>query len=104
MAAELEAEDRDERSMAAARKLIAEKVVGRFATFADVGEGEIFPDGTEATSGHVIVEDGREFYFWMEWDAEHHRPTLGTWVEVENPRSGDTSVEYRRAREAVGLA
>jgi hypothetical protein len=113
MAAELSpAEDRDERSMAAVHRLIAERVPGRFATFADVGEGDIgdgdipaqglFPDGTEATSGHVILEDGRVFFWWMDWDAEQGRPVLGTWVEVQDDPS-DTTWEYRRARKAVGL-
>lgn len=103
-AAQEETARRDERSMATARELIAERVKRKFATFADVGEGEIFPNGLEATSGHVIVEDGREFYFWMEWDAEHGRPTLGTWIDVtDEPRRTRINDAERRARQAVGL-
>src|SRR6185436_1409432 len=70
--------ERDARSQAAAHALIAERGLGRFATFYEVSEGHMHPDGTESMSGYVVVEDGREFYFWMDWDPELHRPRLGT--------------------------
>jgi hypothetical protein len=89
--------------MVALRDLIAERVTERFATFDEVGEGEFFPNGTESMSGHVILEDGRVFFFWMDWDAERGGPTLGTWEEVEEDLSNDPSEEYQRAREAAGL-
>jgi hypothetical protein len=104
MAAEPAAEDdRDERALAAARDLIAERIVGRFAIFWDVGEGTMFPDGTEDMSGHVIDEQGRIYIFWTEWDASRNRPMFGTWKQIEGKLSNETATEYRRAREAVGL-
>jgi hypothetical protein len=103
-AAQEETARRNERSMAAVRALIAERVPGRFATFHDVGH-EIFPNGLESTSGHVILEDGREFIFWMDWDAERGRPVLGTWEDVtDEPRRTRIGDEEHRARAAVGLA
>ena len=95
---------RDERGLAAARALIGERGIGRFALFDEVGEGTVFPDGTEDVSGHVIAEDGRVFFFWTAWDAERGRPTLGTWQEVKGEIAGAGSGEYRRARAAVGLS
>jgi hypothetical protein len=93
----------DRYDMAALRRLIAERVAGPFAIFDEVGEGEFFPNGTESMSGHVILEDGRVFFWWMDWDAERGRPTLGTWDEVEEDLSHDPSEEYQRARQAAGL-
>jgi hypothetical protein len=95
---------RDERGLAAARALISNRDIGRFAVFDEVGEGTIFPDGTEDVSGHVVAEDGRVFFFWTDWDAERGQPTLGTWQEVKGEIAGRGSGEYRQARATVGLA
>ena len=97
-------DDRIERAMAAVRELIADRVTGRFATFGEVDEGIMFPDGTEDMSGHVITEDGRLFVFWTAWDDVRARPTFATWEEVEDAvPPTHLSAEERQARTAVGL-
>jgi hypothetical protein len=94
--------ERDAKSAAAVHGLIAERGLGRFATFYEVGEGDFHPDGTESTSGYVVTEDGREFYFWMEWDAQAGRTVLGTWEEVTGEATDSVSGEYAEALAAVG--
>jgi hypothetical protein len=94
---------RDERSLAATSNLIAQRLPGRFAIFYDVGEGKIFPDGTEDLSGCVVDERGDHYFFWVDWDADAGQPILGTWERDEaNPRDA-ASAEYRHARALVGL-
>ena len=97
------ASDRDERSLAAVSALLIERGVGRHAIFWDVGEGEIFPDGTESMSGNVIDSDGRVYFFWTDWDAARGGPTFGTWRPVAPADDWSRSGEYRAARAAVGL-
>jgi hypothetical protein len=95
-------EERQMRSLAATHALIAERDLGRFATFLEVAEGEMFPNGMESMSGYVVVEDGREFFFWLDWDSEHGRPRLGTWKEVTEPSAETPRGEYAEALAAVG--
>jgi hypothetical protein len=94
---------RDERSLAAASNLIAQRLSGRFAIFHDVGEGTIFPDGTEDLSGFVIDERGDHYFFWVDWDTAAGHATLGTWVREEPNGRDHASAEYRHARAMVGL-
>jgi len=95
--------DRDERSLAAVAELLAERGIGRHGIFSDVGEGEMFPDGTESMSGHVIDADGRVFFFWTDWDAERGRPTFETWEPVTPSDDWLDSEEYRAARATAGF-
>jgi hypothetical protein len=104
MAAEPEyAPDRFERSLAAIEALLDDLGFGRRAIFDDVGEGTIFPDGTESMSGLVVDELGRVFMFWTDWDAARKRPVFTTWQQLEASELKE-SKEYRDARKAVGLA
>jgi hypothetical protein len=105
MAAELRyAPDRDARSIAAIEALLDDIGISRRVIFHDVGEGTIFPDGTESTSGHVIDELGRVFIFWTDWDAARGRPVFTTWKQIEPEPSLNASKEYRQARATLGLA
>lgn len=96
-------EARDYRSLAAVSNLIAERLPGRFVILHDVGEGRIFPDDTEETSGYVLDERGDLWAFWTAWDADVGRLALGTWERVEATDRAAESAEYRRARALVGL-
>ncbi len=96
--------DRFERSVAAIEALLGDLGIGRHAIFHDVGEGTIFPDGTESMSGLVIDERGRVFMFWTDWDAARGRPVFTTWKQIEPEPALMASPEYRSARSAVGLA
>ena len=84
--------------------LIAERVPGRHAWFFVTQEGDALPDGTYTESGHVIDEQGRVFAFWTGWDAARNVFTFESWEQVEPESHWSESAEYRRAREAVGLA
>src|SRR5689334_15994768 len=75
---------RDERSLAAASNLIAQRLTGRFAIYHDVGEGKVFPNGTEDLSGWVVDERGDHYFFWVDWDAGADQPILGTWQREES--------------------
>lgn len=98
------APDRFERSIAAVEALLDDLSIGRRAIFHDVGEGTIFPDGTESMSGHIIDELGRVFIFWTDWDAARERPVFTTWRQIEPSPSLAASKEYRQARASLGLA
>ena len=97
------APDRFARALAAIDGLIGERGVGRHALFGEVNEGTIFPDGTEAMSGHVVDEQGRVFTFWTGWDAERQAPVFVTWREVGPDDRLNADREYLQARRAVGL-
>jgi len=97
------APDRFERAIAAVHVLIGERGIGRHALFGEVNEGTLFPDETEAMSGHVVDEQGRIHFFWTDWDAERQRPTFVIWREVLPEDRWLTDGEYLRARRAVGL-
>lgn len=69
-----------------------------------MGEGKRLPDGSEDVSGYVLDELGRVFFFWLGWDDECQGVTFSEWEAVE-PEPDWTSIgEYRRARQALGLA
>ena len=95
--------DRFDRAIAAIEALQNNLGFGRRAIFHDVGEGTIFPDGTESVSGHVIDEAGRVYFFWTDWDAARGRPVFTTWKQVEPEPSWSASKEYRQARASLGL-
>ena len=97
------APDRFERSLAAVEALLDDLGIGRRAIFHDVGEGTIFPDGTESMSGHVVDELGRVFIFWTDWDAARGRPVFTTWKQIGPEPSLAASKEYQRARISIGL-
>jgi hypothetical protein len=96
--------DRFERSVAAIEALLDDLGIGRRALFHDVGEGTIFPDGTESMSGHVLDEHGRVFIFWTDWDAARGRPVFTTWQQIEPSPALTGSKEFREAQAALGLA
>jgi hypothetical protein len=85
-------------------QLIAERIAGRHAMFFVTSEGDVLPDGTDTESGHVIDEQGRVFAFWTGWDAARNVFAFESWEQVEPESHWSESAEYRRAREAVGLA
>jgi hypothetical protein len=97
------ASDRFERAVAAIHALIGERGVGRHALFGEVNEGTLFPDGTEAMSGHVVDEQGCVYAFWTDWDSERQCPVFVTWREVRPEGHLVADREYLEARRAVGL-
>jgi hypothetical protein len=98
------APDRYERAVAAIEALLTEIGIGRHALFHEVGEGKLFPDGSESMSGYVIDELGQVYAFWTDWDAARRRPVFTTWEQVEPEPALLASREYQEARQAVGLA
>ena len=78
--------------------LVRERGLERFAYFLVTGEGRFFPNGVEATSGHVLDATGQVFRFWTSWDAERAQPSFKVWkLAPPNPR-WERIGEYQRAR------
>ena len=98
-----QAEDTYERHVATLERLLAERGVGRYATFSEVGEGTFFPDGTEDASGFVVDQHGRVFFYWTGWDAERDAVVFSTWKQVAPEPGWERDPEYQRARAAVRL-
>jgi hypothetical protein len=84
-------------------RLLRERGVDRYGLFLVSGEGRKLPDGGEATSGYVIDEAGRVYFFWMAWDTAVNRISLTRWQQVEPDPDWLEEPEYRLAREAAGL-
>ena len=83
--------------------LVRERGLEDWAYFFVTGEGRVFPNGVEESSGNVIAPDGRVYAFWTDWDVERKSPTFRIWEEQPPDTRWLTSSEYRRARERVGL-
>lgn len=98
------APDRYERAVEAIHALMTELGLGRHALFDEVGEGMMFPDGTESMSGSVIDETGRIFMFWTDRDAARGRPVFTTWEEIDPASLWSEGGEYLEARADVGLS
>jgi hypothetical protein len=81
--------------------LIRARGLDRFAPFATSVEGRIYPNGMDETSGLVVDERGRVFFFWTGWDQARGAPTLRMWDEVDPSKVNPAA--YRRARQQVGL-
>jgi len=86
------------------KQLVQPKGVGRHAFFFVSGEGSKMPNGVEEESGYVLDEQGRVFSFWLGWDAEHSKPALETWQQVQAEPHWLEEPEYCRAQKLVGLA
>ena len=84
--------------------LVRARGLDRFAYFHVTGEGEMFPGGMESASGKVLAADGRVYRFWTAWDTEHGEPAFRIWKPMSPEPRWETSGEYRRARQALGLA
>jgi hypothetical protein len=91
------------RVQAALDALIRAKGLERWAYFFTTVEGTELPDDLEEYSGCVVDDRGRVFDFWMGLDPETRATTLTTWKQVQPESHWERSVEYRRARERVGL-
>ena len=84
--------DRFDRAIAAIEALLDDLGFGRRAIFHDVGEGTIFPDGTESVSGHVIDEAGRVYFFWSRLGRRSGSPRLHD-LEASRARAVLVSLE-----------
>ena len=85
-------------------RLIAERGVGRHGIFLMSGEGRFTPDGFEETSGYVIDDAGRVFFFWTAWNEGLRHTTFKIWQPTEAEADWQGDAEYIAAREAAGLA
>lgn len=94
----------DSEHMALLDELIAERGVKRYGLYLLSGEALFTPDGYEETSGFVVSDDGRIFFFWTGWDETAHRVRFETWRPTEPQPGWQNSAEYQDARRAAGLA
>jgi hypothetical protein len=87
-------------------RLIRGRGLARFGIFHASGEGRMLPDGSESGSGYVIDENGRHYFYWLDWDVARARLALTRWEELDSGEFADLQddPEYGRARADVGLA
>jgi hypothetical protein len=85
-------------------RLITDKGLKRYGLFLVSGEGRRLPDGSDETSGYVVNQDRRVFYFWIAWDAERRRAAFTEWEEVEPEPDWADDSEYHEALAAAGIA
>ncbi|MDO8624180.1 MAG: hypothetical protein Q7R54_02380 [bacterium] len=57
--------------------LLQEKGIKRYAYLDGIGEGKIFPDGSESSSGTLLTDTGCIYNFWTDWDPEKMNPYTG---------------------------
>ena len=111
MAAEPQyAPDRFERSVAAIEALLDDLGIDRRVLADVVGEGTIFPDGTESMSGHVMDDLGRVFFFLDGLGRRSRTPGLHD-LETDRARAIPDGLEgvpagqgFARPRSAPGSA
>jgi hypothetical protein len=84
-------------------RLLHERGIDRYGLFLVSGEGRRLPGGVEATSGYVVNETGKVYFFWMDWETATNRISLTHWQEAAPDPSWLEEPEYRRALEAVGI-
>lgn len=85
-------------------RLLHDRGLRRFGLFGLNSEGHGFPGG-ESASGHVIDEQGRIYFFWMDWDEKQGEPALTIWQPI-NPEQFEPEAfdqEFRRTRIEAGL-
>jgi hypothetical protein len=87
-------------------RLIRERGLRRYGLFLVSGEGRILPDGSENASGYVVDQDGRVFFFALDWDAGLRRVSFTQWEQVDAAAEADwdDDPEFQQARKAAGLA
>jgi len=85
-------------------RLVHEKGLGRHGFFFTTDEGEAAPDGSGVSSGFVINEDAKTYFFVVDWAAQMRDAILVEWEEVETDHSLAKSAEYRRALAKAGLS
>lgn len=90
-------------STATLSTLIQEKGLRRYGVFFTTGEGATMPNGEEESTGFVIDDAGRVFFYAIGWDQEHQAPTLTEWVNVPLEPHWRDAPEYLKARQAAGL-
>jgi hypothetical protein len=76
---------------------------GSTSGYSSTDEGEPAPDGSGESSGFVIDQDSRTFFFVVRWSAGQCDVALTEWLEVPAEPGWGRSVAYRRARVAAGL-
>ena len=66
-------------------------------------EGELLPNGAEASSGYVLDRLGRVYAFWVGWDPDREAATFTLWEPVESDPAWLENAEYRRALDALHI-
>jgi hypothetical protein len=85
-------------------RLLRQQGLLRYGLFFVTDEGEPALDGSGESSGMVIDQHGRTFFFVVDWSAGQRDGVLTEWEEVPPEPDWHRSAAYRRARLAAGLA
>jgi hypothetical protein len=86
----------------ALRRLFEAGGLRRYAIWFATGDGTFMPNEEEETSGYVVNEDGRVFFFRTSWDEATRAETL-TLQEVEPRADWMEDRDYRQARDLAGV-
>ena len=75
----------------------------KFEPFDTTSEGKVMPGGGVNESGYVLLENGRIFAFWLNWDPEKLAPdgTKGWYTLGENFKDPHTGEPYPLFREVL---
>jgi hypothetical protein len=97
-------QERRERLRAMLDGLMREQGLCRFVRFGSTVEGRFLPNGVDETSGYVLDEWERVFFYWTGWDEEAGRPIFTIWRRADDETNWLGDPAYQRARAQLGFA
>ena len=89
-------------------RLLAEKGITRYVIFDVVEEAsKVLPGRIYPVSGLVLIDDGRVFGYWLDWNADKGDYTLGDeddfWYE-EDVSAFEDDWDYKEAKKKLELS
>lgn len=54
--------------------LLEAGITNKFEVVSLAGEGKELPNGIESESGWILLDDGRAFMYWLDWDENKTAP------------------------------
>jgi hypothetical protein len=84
-------------------RLIHAKGIERYGLFFVADEGEFAADDSGASSGFLVDQSGRVFYFVVNWSPGQRNGVLTRWQEVPVEPHWQHDSEYTTARASAGL-
>ena len=95
--------DRGLEPLAVLERLMRSKGLERFGLFFVTDEGEPALDGSGESSGFVVDQSGRTYFFAVDWSAGQRDGLLIEWEEISPEPDWQCSAQYQRARADAGL-
>jgi hypothetical protein len=82
-------------------RLIRGQGLKHYGLFHVTGEGRRLPDGSEESSGYVLTDDRRVYFFWLTWDSQHEHVTFSEFKEVPFEPAWEEDEEYHEAIQEI---